>query len=87
MIPSHPPYDEEEAIKAILAHHQLPITPKLVSHLGQLLVWVREDQKHKDWPNHTPPPFLLVLLGSMGIYKEKKTQPKPHVVQFREPTI
>ena len=59
------PYDEEDAVKRILRHHSVTITPKLVSDLSTLINWVREKERQFD---HQQPPLLITVLSQMGIY-------------------
>jgi hypothetical protein len=64
-----PSYEEEDAVRRVLRHHGVRVDRELVNALGELLAWVREDQKSKDWPmNNAAPPLLLAKLSTMGIY-------------------
>lgn len=63
------PYDEEEALKRILRHHGVSLTRKMVADLSELMGWVHETERAKfKLTNADPPPYLLVLLSSMGIF-------------------
>ena len=59
------PYEEEDAVKRILRHHNVNITPKLVSDLSALISWVREKERRAP---HQHPPLLITVLSQMGIY-------------------
>lgn len=62
-------YAEEDALKRILRHHDVTVTPKLVADVSVLLEWVRADEAVKArFDNKTPPPFLISLLSTMGIF-------------------
>ena len=66
------PHDEEDALKRILRHHGVTITPGLLDHLGQLINWVHQfEQAKTKLRKGSEPPYLLVLLSTMGIHGAK----------------
>ena len=75
-------YQEATTLKAILRHHDIDPTDKLVENLGTFLNWTRADEraKHRLTGGADQPPFLLVLLSQMGIYGAAALEPE------RQPT-
>ena len=67
MINDFLPHDEQHALEAILRHHHVE-DPELAKHLAQLGNWIHLAEQAK-FNRNLQPPFLLVLLSLMGIYK------------------
>lgn len=65
-----PPIEEEDAVRRVLRHHQVPLTRELVRDLGTMLSWVREDERSKaHWASdRRSAPMLITLMSSMGIW-------------------
>lgn len=78
MLSSYLDYQEASTLKAILRHHGVEPTDKLVDNLGTLLNWTRADEraKHRLTAGADQPPFLLVLLSQMGIYGNAALEPE-----------
>jgi hypothetical protein len=51
-----------------------PCTRALVKHLATMINWVRADEQAKHNPGQSPPPFLIVLLGQMGLLHKRCPQ-------------
>lgn len=70
-------YQEATTLKAILRHHGVEPTDKLVENLSTFLNWVRADEraKHRLTGGADQPPYLLVLLSLMGIYGADALEP------------
>lgn len=64
------PYEEQHALETILSHHEVD-NPQLTKDLAMFCNWVREDEKDKGRFGAPQAPFLLVLLGQMGIYAKR----------------
>jgi hypothetical protein len=68
MIQSHLEFTEDDALKRILRHHNVPVTSKLMADLSQLINWVRETEQAKAMFHKTDPIPMISLLGAMGIH-------------------
>ncbi len=66
-------YDEEQALKAVLNHHDVKDDPDLTEDLCHLIEWAHEDEAHR-LGGGSPPPFLVTLLGQMGLYTRATEQ-------------
>ncbi|MGZ3336138.1 MAG: hypothetical protein ACXVB5_11490 [Isosphaeraceae bacterium] len=77
MIHSWLPHEEQDALRKILAHHGLDDT-ELTRHLAEFCNWIHLHEQSKNSPQH--PPFLITVLGGMGIYPRRGQQPKPKEV-------
>jgi hypothetical protein len=71
------PLEEHQALEAILRHHD--IDPRgdgknLARDLAQLGNWIHLSEQAK-FNRNLQPPFLLVLLSLMGIYKPGELSP------------
>ena len=62
------PWDEEDALRRILRHHNVAVSREIVRDLSTLINWMLECERAKSHLTETPPPFLLTVLGGMGIY-------------------
>jgi SpoVK/Ycf46/Vps4 family AAA+-type ATPase len=61
--------DEEDALKAILAHHRVKVTRSMVADLSVLIDWVRDCERTKGTFSHSDKsPLLLTVLSKMGIF-------------------
>lgn len=63
-------YNEQQSLEAILRFHGVE-DPVLTKHLATFVNWTRADEKAKSKFGSPSPPFLLVLLSTMGIYGGK----------------
>jgi hypothetical protein len=77
MIKDHLEYEEQHALEAILRHHlpdEVPVGGlvdygPLKHDLATFINWMVEVQKAKTkFGNPPQPPYLLALLGQLGIY-------------------
>lgn len=64
-------WETQHALELILHHHGVD-DPVLTKNLATLINWVKADQEAKRRFGGDQPPYLLVLLGQMGIYTPKK---------------
>ncbi len=67
-------WEEQHALELILKHHGVD-DPALVTHLAQFINWIKADDEAKRRFGGPKPPYLLVLLGQMGIYTPKEKEP------------
>lgn len=68
MINNFLPYEEQDALEKILAHHGVH-NEELTKALAMFGNWIRADERSKaNFGGEPPPPFLLVLLGQLGLY-------------------
>jgi hypothetical protein len=67
---AHLDYTEDDALKRILRHHDVPVTSALLNSISQLINWVRETERVKAsfTPHDHGPTPMISLLGAMGIY-------------------
>jgi hypothetical protein len=77
VIKDHLEYEEQHALEAILCHHLSPGAPHgpLKRDLATFINWVRATEATKSKFSvlaDEHPPFLIVLLGQMGIYSKAK---------------
>lgn len=73
-------YQEEDALRRILAHHHVSPDRPLVNALAALIQWVRQSEQAKArFATSSPgtPPDLLSLLGQLGIYGGEAIGPSP----------
>ena len=76
MAAPHLPYEEERALKDILAHHGLT-ERQAVEDVAALLKWVRQRERSKaSFGSIPPPPPLLSLLSTLGIYGGEVLSPR-----------
>lgn len=68
MIKSSLPFEEDDALKRILRHHNVPVTSALLNNLSQLINWVHEFEQSKAQFHPQDPIPMISLLGAMGIY-------------------
>jgi hypothetical protein len=73
----HIPYEEEDALRRILAHHGITPNRKLVEDIAALIKWVHESERAKGSFAKTRPPILMALLGQLGIYGAEAIGPAP----------
>lgn len=72
MIKAHLPYDEQKALEAICKHHGVE-DPALITDLATFGDWIHQSEVDKGrlGPFHSKPPYLIALLGIMGILHPK----------------
>lgn len=73
---------EEDTLRRILRHHNVPMRRELVDHLAELMAWVRADEHAKVIidPNNRAlhkPPYLVSFLSTLGIYGAEVCDPTP----------
>jgi hypothetical protein len=73
----HIPYEEEDALRRILAHHGIDPNRKLVSDLSELIKWVHEAEQAKSAFDGKRPPILMAKLSTMGIFGSEAIGPSP----------
>lgn len=72
MINNFLPYQEQKALEAIARHHGVD-SEAFLRDMAIFANWVRTDEKDKGRLSRVPEaPFLIVLLGQMGIYTKSK---------------
>lgn len=76
MISDRLPYDEQDALETILRFHGAD-DPALVNRLATLINWVHEFERAK-LDRSRRPPFLISLLGMMGIWGKDALKPNPN---------
>jgi hypothetical protein len=68
------PYEEERALKDILAHHG--VTERaVIEDVAALVKWAHQYEQHKAWRSNPAPPPLLSLLSTLGIYGKEVLSP------------
>lgn len=71
MIDDQLPWEEQDALRKILAHHGVN-DPALTKDLAIFGNWMRQDVEDKTHFRTPKAPFLLSLLGMMGVLHPKK---------------
>lgn len=76
------PTEEEDALRRILAHHEVPVSSEIVKDLCALLKWVHETEQAKQSFSQrgAHPMPILSLLSTLGIYGGEAIGPSPRAV-------
>lgn len=73
MISDHLPYEQQDALERILRHHGVD-DPALIKDLATFGNWIALDVEDKTHFRVPQAPFLLALLGMMGVLHPKKKE-------------